>query len=247
MVAKWAQTLDGKMATRAGESKWISGEAARRGVHRLRARVDAVVTGIGTVLADDPMLTARGVKRVRRRAMRVVVDTELRTPERAAVVRTAREVPTVIVCAGDVLASGVGVELSRRLTDLGVRVIGMKRVEKGVDLAGMLRVLRADFGVSTAMVEAGPRLLGAMVDGGLVDEAVVYVAPMVLGDDEAVGAVGGGVARGALGWGAVGLMHHSRVGEDLRLVYRKRVGVASASGERERENGMGKRSRLCSL
>lgn len=224
VVAKWAQTLDGKMATRTGESKWISGPASRRSVHRLRSRVDAVITGIGTVLADDPMLTARGVARIRRRAARVVVDTELRTPDGAAVVRTAHEAVTIVVCAQDVLDSDLGALRSRQLREAGVRVIGVRRAagpRGGVDLEEMLRALRADFAVSTALLESGPRLLGAMIDRGLVDEAIVYVAPVVLGDNEAMGAVGGRSAPKLADGVRWELAHHSRTGEDLRLVYRK--------------------------
>lgn len=92
VVAKWAQTIDGRVATRSGESQWISGERARARVHRLRARVDAILTGIGTVLGDDPLLTARGVHRRRRHAARVVADTDLDIPIQCQLVRTARDI-----------------------------------------------------------------------------------------------------------------------------------------------------------
>lgn len=109
----------------------------------------------------------------------------------------------------------------RRLESLGAKVAGVMRGDGGLELVEVLRMLRGKHGVSTAMVESGPRLLGAMVDGGLVDEAVVYVAPTVLGDDEAVGAVGGRVALRLADGVKWGLVRHSKVGEDLRLVYRR--------------------------
>src|SRR5207237_206245 len=94
---KWAMTLDGKIATRSGDSKWISGEASRRRVHELRGRMDGILVGVGTVLADDPRLTARPPGP--RTATRIVLDGHGRTPETAQLVRTAREVSTMIVSA----------------------------------------------------------------------------------------------------------------------------------------------------
>lgn len=182
VIAKWAQTLDGRVATRTGESQWITGPTARRRVHRMRARVDAVLVGLGTVLADDPMLTARGVRRIRRVAARVVLDTDGRLPDDAALVRTAGQAPTVVVTASD-----------RAYPD-GVRALRVGRGPGGVDLAGTLARLSDEHGVASVLVEAGPRVLGSLLEADLVDEAFVHVAPMVLGDAEAMGAATGRVA-----------------------------------------------------
>ena len=95
VIAKWAQTLDGRIATGSGESRWISNEASRRMVHRERGRVDAILTGIGTVLSDDPLLTARDV-RIRRVARRIVIDPHLKTPLDAKLVQTADRFPTTM-------------------------------------------------------------------------------------------------------------------------------------------------------
>ncbi len=182
VIAKWAQTLDGRVATRTGASQWITGPTARRRVHRMRARVDAVLVGLGTVLADDPMLTARGVRRLRRGAARVVLDTEGRLPDDAALVRTAGETPTIVVTASD------------RVYPDGVRALRVGRGLGGVDLAGALTRLAEEHGVASVLVEAGPRVLGSFLEAGLVDEAFVHVAPMVLGDADAMGAATGRVA-----------------------------------------------------
>ena len=98
IIAKWAQTLDGRIATRTGSSKWISSDRSRRLVHRERSRVDAIFTGIGTILADDPMLTARDLHHPRRVAERVIIDDELQTPISARIITTTSTVPTTICC-----------------------------------------------------------------------------------------------------------------------------------------------------
>src|SRR3972149_2407368 len=96
VIAKWAQSLDGQLITPPGESMWISSEASRRTTHRLRARVDAILVGVGTVLADDPLLTARGVP-LRRRALRVVLDAKLRIPLSANIVSSSKSTPTLVL------------------------------------------------------------------------------------------------------------------------------------------------------
>lgn len=170
VLAKWAQTADGRIAAAPGGERWISCEASRRRVHRLRARMDAVVTGIGTVLADDPMLTARGV-RVHRVARRVVIDARLETPPGCALVRTAREVPTTIVTAGEPPA-----EARRAMESAGVSVVAVGGSGR-VDAQAAMRLLVERFGVTTVLLEAGPRLLASMFDAGRVDAALVHAAP----------------------------------------------------------------------
>lgn len=223
VIAKWAQTIDGRVATRSGESKWISGDRSRKRVHRLRARVDAVLTGMGTVLADDPMLTARDVRRVRRSAIRVVADTDLDIPESSKLVTTAQTLRTVIACSAE-LATGEITRAKRdRLAAAGAVVVGVPTVGERLDLAALLRRLASEHGVSSVLIESGPGLLGSMLDADLVDELVVYVAPMMLGDEMARAAAAGRIAPTLSMAQRYELLRAKRIENDLEVVYRRRT------------------------
>jgi diaminohydroxyphosphoribosylaminopyrimidine deaminase / 5-amino-6-(5-phosphoribosylamino)uracil reductase len=175
VILKWAQSLDGRIATRTGDSQWISGEPSRRSVHRLRSRVDAVVVGVGTVLADNPQLTCRH-GRPRRVAARIVLDPCLRTPLDARLVRTARKIPTVIVAD----EGGAKGRRLRPFVERGVEIIGIRTSSEGLDLGALLDELGRR-GMTNVLVEGGGRTLGAFHDAGLADEAIVFVAPMLIG------------------------------------------------------------------
>jgi len=177
VTLKAAVTLDGRIAGRGGDSKWITGETARRESHRLRARHDAVMVGIGTVRADDPELTVRQIKG--RDPIRVVLDTNLRTPLKSKLLQHRSKAPTWIVHALDVK--------SKRIAALpGVELIAVKRGRnRRLSLPAVLRSLAAR-GVKTLLVEGGAQLHGALLDAGLVDRAAVFVAPMILGDVRAI-------------------------------------------------------------
>lgn len=179
VIVKWAQSLDGKLATRTGESRWISGEAARRRVHRLRSRMDAILVGAGTVCADDPLLTARGVP-LRRRALRVVCDGQLNLPIKCQLVVTARQVPTLVFTAMDNIESAK----AQRLRASGVEVVGLRAAGTSRFLAGALRDL-ARRGVTNLLVEGGAQVLAGFLDARLVDEALVFVAPLLIGGTKA--------------------------------------------------------------
>jgi diaminohydroxyphosphoribosylaminopyrimidine deaminase/5-amino-6-(5-phosphoribosylamino)uracil reductase len=185
VIAKWAQTLDGRIATRTGESQWISSERSRRRVHALRARVDAVLTGIGTVLADDPQLTARAVRRPRRTALRIVVDPRLELPLTSRLARTARDVP--VLCATTPAAARARTDHAAALNAAGVTILEAPPLgaPDHIDLRALLATLRAALGVSTLLVESGPRLLGSLLGAGLVDQAIVFIAPLILADAHA--------------------------------------------------------------
>lgn len=222
VIAKWAQTIDGRVATRNGESKWISGDRSRQRVHRLRARVDAVLTGMGTVLADDPMLTARDVRRVRRRAIRVVADSDLDIPEGSQLVRTARVLRTVVACSSELAVAEITREKRERLTAAGVIVMGVPLTNGRIDLKELLRRLASEHGVASVLVESGPGLLGSMLDADLVDELVVYVAPMMLGDEMARAAAAGRIAPTLSMAQRYELLRAKRIENDLEVVYRRR-------------------------
>lgn len=231
VIAKWAQTIDGRIATRTGESQWISGAGSRQRVHRLRARVDAILTGLGTVLADDPMLTARGVRRIRRRARRVLIDTHLDVPIEAALVRTADAHPTTIACAKDIAVAQVAVEQRQRLEELGVEIMGVPtRLDGRMDLRLMLKALADHHSIASVLVESGPGLLGALFEADLIDEAVVYIAPLLLGDEHARAVAEGRVAERLSQGRRFTLVRSRRVGDDVELTYRRLRDEAGKSG-----------------
>ncbi|MBX6394093.1 MAG: bifunctional diaminohydroxyphosphoribosylaminopyrimidine deaminase/5-amino-6-(5-phosphoribosylamino)uracil reductase RibD [Alicyclobacillaceae bacterium] len=176
VIAKLAMTLDAQAATWTGQSKWITGEQARHDVHRLRSQVDAIVTGVGTVMADDPQLTVRiPGETLSRQPLRVVLDSRLQTPEGAKILDVS-EAPTVI-CARRDLAPKTRVEI---LQQRGVEVWLLDGgPEGGVELVQVFRRL-AERGVNTVMVEAGGRLQGSIMRAGLVDQVIVYMAPTLL-------------------------------------------------------------------
>jgi len=224
VIAKWAQTIDGRVATRTGQSQWISNEWSRRRVHRLRARVDAILTGIGTVVADDPMLTPRGVRRVRRVARRVIVDPHLSIDPSAAVVRTAREVPTIVACAKSMATASICTDAIGRLEASGVGVLGVPELagEPGkLDLEMLLRALVDRHAVSTVLVEAGAGLMGSLFGLDLVDEAIVYVAPLLLGDDRAMSVAHGRVVETLRHGRSMRLISNRRLNGDLEIRYRR--------------------------
>ncbi|MFA6045437.1 MAG: bifunctional diaminohydroxyphosphoribosylaminopyrimidine deaminase/5-amino-6-(5-phosphoribosylamino)uracil reductase RibD [Phycisphaerales bacterium] len=221
VIAKWAQTIDGRIATRSGESKWISNAWARRRVHVLRGRVDAVLTGMGTVLADDPLLTARDVP-VRRRAIRVVADSELDLPLTSNLVRGAKDVPVVVLFDASFAGSEILASKHAALAEAGVTLLPVPAGPsfRGLDLKAGLRLLHERCGVSTVLVEAGAGMLGSLFEHDLVDEARVYIAPLLLGDEMAKSVAAGRVAESLSAATRFSLWHIATRGGDVELTYR---------------------------
>ncbi len=168
---KLAASLDGRTAMASGESKWITGGAARADVQRLRARSSAILTGIGTVREDDPSLTVRAFD-IGRQPLRVVVDSDL------SIAPTAR----VLAPPGSALVVGAAGDGTRagRLRQTGAEVQCLPRPDGKVDLAALMASLAAR-GMNEVLVEAGPTLSGALLAAGLVDELVIYFAPHLMG------------------------------------------------------------------
>lgn len=215
VLFKSAMTLDGKVATRAGDSQWISGEPSREQAHRWRATVDAVVVGIGTALADDPRLTARvpraaGAVEVHQ-PQRVVFDSLARLPLTSRLVSDASQVPLIVVvsraaprAATDAMkAAGASVLVAAGENEPA-------RVRSALDQLGGL-------GVSSVLLEGGPHLAGAFLDAGEVDEVRLFLAPLLLGGRTARDPLEGeGVDRIAEAMRALTL-DCRRVGEDLLI------------------------------
>lgn len=178
IILKWAQSLDGKLATRAGRSKWITGEAALRESHGIRSVVDAVVAGAGTVAADDPQLTSRLVKPCRL-ARRVIVDGRLRISMDRQLVRTAREVPVIIACTQ--AAIDAQPDKAAALRQSGCELLALPEIAPGrVDLPALLEWF-GTWKATNIMVEGGGHLLGQFLDQRLADELAVFIAPMLIG------------------------------------------------------------------
>lgn len=221
--SKLAMSLDGRTALASGESRWITGPAARDDVHRLRARSSVIVTGIDTVLADDPALTARlDTGEAVLQPVRVVLDSRLRLPVTAKLLRQPGR--TVIV------TTSPDARRRQALADAGAEVVTLPgdAQGRGVDLAQLVRFL-GDAEFNEALVEAGAVLNGALLRAGLVDEWRVYVAPCVLGSD----------GRGLFELSGLGRMSDrpelrytdvEQIGNDLRLTL---AGVAAAAEENE--------------
>jgi len=177
VTLKLASTLDGRIATGSGESRWISGEPARRIAHALRGRHDAVLVGVGTVLADDPDLTCRIPGFRSTPVVRIVADTHLRTALTTRLVATAAESPTWML-----IRHGTDPDRRRAVAELGVRVIEVPVDNVGVDLAKGLTAL-AEAGLTRVLVEGGARIAATLLRADLVDRIVWVHAPSVMGSD----------------------------------------------------------------
>ena len=190
VTVSYAQTLDGRLATRGGSSQWISGSESLRFAHELRATHDAIMVGVGTVLRDDPRLTVRLVELApgpaRPQPLRVIVDSACRTPPAARVLAGG-------AAPGTLLAATASADPARiaAVRGLGAEVLVLGATEQGqVDLARLLRLLRVR-GVGTLLVEGGARLITSLLRGHLVDRLAVTIAPKILGAGiEAIGDLG---------------------------------------------------------
>jgi diaminohydroxyphosphoribosylaminopyrimidine deaminase/5-amino-6-(5-phosphoribosylamino)uracil reductase len=172
VLVKMATTVDGRAALKG--RRYLSGKPALREVHKLRDRFDAVLVGVGTVIADDPALTVRDVRG--RDPLRVIVDADARTPANAKVVRAKDPQRTMIFVARD-----ADVRRTNRLRDAGVLIATVPRADGGLDLGAVLRWL-GEHGVNTVLSEAGPRVAGALVRAKLADRLLLLVSPVAGGD-----------------------------------------------------------------
>ncbi len=178
IVLKTATTLDGRIATKRGDSRWITGEESRARVHALRASHDAVMVGVGTVRADDPRLDCRLPGLADRSPVRVVADSRLRLPLTSRLVKTARERPTWVVTL-----AGAAPKRRPRYRDAGVELIDVAAGEDGaLDLDAAARALGAR-GLTRLLVEGGARLATGLLRRGLVDRLIWFRAPRLMGAD----------------------------------------------------------------
>jgi len=208
VMLKVAATLDGKIATRHGDSKWISGEASRRFVHRLRDQVDGVLVGIGTVLKDDPQLTVR--IKGGRDPYRIVLDSQLRIPEEAKVIGVS---PSKAIIATSALAPKDKIE---KLEKRGVRILILDSHEGKINLKSCLSKL-GEIEMTSLLVEGGSQVNGSFLDEGLIDKLLFFLSPKLLGDHQALGIFAGrGVTRLEEAV-AIKKIKTRRIGEDILL------------------------------
>ncbi|MEO1525350.1 MAG: bifunctional diaminohydroxyphosphoribosylaminopyrimidine deaminase/5-amino-6-(5-phosphoribosylamino)uracil reductase RibD [Planctomycetota bacterium] len=222
VIGKWAMTADGRIATRSGQSQWISGEASRRRVHELRGRVDAIVVGMGTVTADDPMLTARlvdddGNQVSPARIAKRIVACHHHTPSLdSQLVKTARDFPTHLLIHPTTPANeldalrSTGVEIHRCRSTAPIAFID--------EVLGHL----CELGSTNVMIEGGPKLLASLLGESncLLDELHVYVGAKVFGGAEAPGPIGGVGISELASAPTLSLHEVERLGEDVRMIYR---------------------------
>ena len=212
VIQKLAMTIDGRTATRTGDSKWITGELSRAHVHRTRKRAAAIMVGINTVLSDDPMLNCRAAEPSD--PIRVICDSRLRIPLESKIIKTALDIPTIIASVSR------DEEKINRLRAAGAEVI----ITSGerVDLAALMKEL-ATRKIDSVLVEGGATLHGAMLELGLCDLLQVYIAPKLIGGEDARPAIGGkGVdfVRDAKMFSAPEI---TRFGDDVLLEYKRRI------------------------
>jgi diaminohydroxyphosphoribosylaminopyrimidine deaminase/5-amino-6-(5-phosphoribosylamino)uracil reductase len=221
VIAKWAMTLDGKIASRTGHSQWISSEASREVVHQIRGRVDAVIVGSGTALADDPGLDARiPVEERKRLATRIVIDSRARIELNSKLVKTAREIPVLIAVGRDADPSKC-----KALEAAGCEVRRSEASSNELQLNELqLNDLLNELGrrkMTNVLVEGGGTLLGSLVENDLIDEAHVFVSPKIVGGKNALTPVEGYGFETMNDSLKLRLCSHSVVDEDIYLVYRK--------------------------
>ena len=243
VVMKYAMTMDGKIAAKTGDSKWITGEAARERVQEMRHACMGIMAGIGTVLADDPLLTCRIPGG--RNPVRIICDSRLRIPEDSAIVKTARDVETILVCAmpelprrervtayARNLADNPLAEKIQALESAGVRIWNLPRQEEGagetegppgeagVDLPALMRDLGEEE-IDSVLLEGGGTLNESALRAGIVHEIRAFIAPKIFGGHAKSPVEGCGVEHPgeALLWTLSGM---ERIGEDLMLTYRRR-------------------------
>jgi len=180
VIAKCAATLDGRIATRTGDAKWISGEASRQFVHRLRHAVDAILVGAGTVNADDPSLTTRIAGFAGKDPRRIVLDTRLSISESAGMLNLNSDAETILVAGPD-----PGKQACRRLQDAGVEILQVPLHRGRIDLDALMQRL-GEKSITSVLIEGGGAVIGSALRAGVVDKVYFFYAPKILGGDDGV-------------------------------------------------------------
>ena len=217
VVMKYAMTADGKIATRTGASKWITGEAARQKVQELRWSYMGILAGIGTVLADDPLLTVR--KEGRRNPIRIICDSRLRLPLDSKLCRTADQVPVIAACASGAAAGDPEFTTRKKaLEERGVRVLEVPDSPEKVNLRELMRLLGRE-NIDSILLEGGGRLNESALRAGIVREIREFIAPKLFGGGGRSPVEGPGVETPDQAF-PLELTEISRIEEDLLLSWK---------------------------
>lgn len=181
VVMKYAMSLDGKIACATGDSKWVTGETARRHVHELRRRYKGIMVGIGTVLADDPMLNCRTAKGVD--PVRIICDSNLRIPLRSQIVQTAGEIPTIVACEHSAFQKQRNQEKISALQDAGVQIIPTEGAH-GVNLKQLMQIL-GEQKIDSILLEGGGTVNASALEDGIVNKVYAYISGKLIGGVDA--------------------------------------------------------------
>ncbi len=211
VVMKYAMTLDGKIACATGDSKWVTGEAARHQVHEMRGRYRGIMVGIGTVLADDPMLNCRGVKG--KDPIRIICDSRLRIPLESQIVRTASEIPTIVACAHGTMEAERKQEKIEKLREAGIQIISTKGAH-GVNLKELMTVL-GEQKIDSILLEGGGTLNASALEDGIVNKVYAYIAGKLIGGMDARSPVEGMGAEKMRDAVQLADMEITRMGDDF--------------------------------
>ncbi len=223
VAVKYAMTMDGKIATRTGASKWISGEKAREKTHFLRHKYSAIMVGIGTVLSDNPELTCRltkydGTEKFKN-PVRIVCDSNLRIPLESNLVRTAKEIP-VIVATGKGSKAQENKEKIKSLKEYGCKILEIQALDGKLDMRELMRKLAA-MQIDSVLVEGGGTLHENIISQGLADYIYTFISPLVIGGENAKTPVEGEGAESLDSAARFKLVHLDTVGEDVLAEYEK--------------------------
>ena len=209
VIMKAAASMDGKIATRSGDARWITGERARRFVHRLRNEVDAILVGAGTVIKDDPMLTTRLGQKRGRDPLRVILDSGLKIPLTARIFNLDSSAQTLVATLDNASDSK-----KRRLIEKGVEIMAVSTNQSGLDLAELLSKLGRR-GILSILIEGGGAVFASAIQSRLVDKFYLFYAPIIIGGTKAVDMVGGEGVNHIAGAFRLKDMKTRKIGDDL--------------------------------
>lgn len=211
VISKYAMTLDGKIAAHTGHSKWVTSAAAREDVHHIRHEVDAILVGVGTVIADNPSLTTRLKDRNGKNPIRIIMDTSLRTPLQANVLNV-EEAQTIIVCSEEVTQEQIDVFEAHCVT-----VLPVCRNSEGLHIDEMLEKLYL-LGITDILVEGGSAINASFLQSAAIDKYVIYIAPKILGGRLSLTPIAGYNADSMDEAWNVEFDSFDQIGQDLRII-----------------------------